>query len=50
MDISWMLYKGFYCSLSEAQKGAKDKGQMKAQLGRLPATEAAKNEKRALKK
>jgi len=44
MDISWALYKGFYCSLSEAQKGAEDKGQIKAQLGRLPATGASKNE------
>jgi len=39
MDISWALYKGFYCSLSEAQKGAKDKGQIKAQLGGMPVTE-----------
>jgi len=38
MDISRALYKGFYYSLSEAQKGAEDKGQIKAQLGRLPAT------------
>jgi len=42
MDISWALYKGFYCSLSEAQKGAEDKGQIKAQLGQMPATQAAK--------
>jgi len=41
MDIFWVLYKGFYCSLSEAQKGAEDKGQIKAQLGWLPATKAA---------
>jgi len=46
MDISWVLYKGFYCSLSEAQKGAEDKGQIKAQLGWLPVREAAKNELR----
>jgi len=46
MDISWAHYKGFYCSLSETQKGAKDKGQIKAQLGRMPATEATKNEKK----
>jgi len=38
VDISWALYKGFYCSLSEAQKGAEDKEQIKAQLGWLPAT------------
>jgi len=26
----------FFCSLSEAQKGAEDKGQIKAQLGWMP--------------
>jgi len=36
MYISWALYKGFYCSLSEAQKGAEDMGQIKAQLGGMP--------------
>jgi len=44
MDISWAHYKGFYCSLSEAQKGAEDKGKIKAQLGGMPATKATKNE------
>jgi len=38
MDISWAHYKCFSFSLSEAQKGAEDKGQIKAQLGGLPAT------------
>jgi len=28
----------FFCSLSEAQKGAEDKVQIKAQLGGMPAT------------
>jgi len=40
MDNSWSLYKGFYCSLSEAQKRAEDKGQIKALLGGLPVTQA----------
>jgi len=38
MDNSWSHYQGFYCSLSEAQKGAEDKGQIKALLGGLPVT------------
>jgi len=38
MDISLAHNKGFYCSLSEAQKGAEDKGKMKAQLGGMPVT------------
>jgi len=29
----------FFCSLSEAQKGAEDKVQIKAQLGGTPVTE-----------
>jgi len=41
MDISWVLYKGFYCFLSEAQKGAEEKGQIKAQLGGMPVTQAS---------
>jgi len=33
----------FFCSLSEAQKGAEDKGQIKAQLGGMPATPLNEN-------
>jgi len=44
MDISWALYKGFYCSLSEAQRGAEDKGQIKAQLGGMPVRHVPLNE------
>jgi len=33
----------FICSFSEAQKGAKDKGQIKALLGGMPVREATKN-------
>jgi len=33
MDNSWSHYQGFYCSLSEAQKGAEDRGQIKALVG-----------------
>jgi len=46
MDISWALYKGFYCSLSEAQKGAEDKGQIKAQLGGMPVRETRETRER----
>jgi len=38
MGIYWALYKCFFFSFSEAQKGAEDKGQIKAQLGGRPAT------------
>jgi len=40
MDNSWSHYLGFYCSLSEAQKGAEDRGQIKALVGGLPVTSA----------
>jgi len=38
VSYSWSHYKGFYCSLSEAQRGAKDRGQIKALVGWLPVT------------
>jgi len=38
MDNSWSHYKGFYCSLSEAQRGAEDRGQIKALVGGMPVT------------
>jgi len=37
MMFSWTIL-GFYCSWSEAQKGAEDRGQIKALLGGLPVT------------
>jgi hypothetical protein len=43
--VSWIFIghstSAFFCSLSEAQKGAEDKGKIKAQLGGTPATKAA---------
>jgi len=41
MDNSWAHSMGFYCSLSEAQKGAEDRGQIKALVGWLPVTMVA---------
>jgi len=38
MDNTWAHDLGFYCSFSEAQKGAKDGGQIKALVGWLPVT------------
>jgi len=38
MDNSWAHDMGFYCSLSEAQKGAENRGQIKALVGWLPVT------------
>jgi len=43
MDNIWSCDLGFYCSLSEAQKGAEDKEQIKALVGQLPVREATKN-------
>jgi len=40
--VTWIFIghstSAFFCSLSEAQKGAEDKMQIKAQLGGLPVT------------
>jgi len=36
MDNTWAHEMGFYCSFSEAQKGAEDKRQIKALLGGMP--------------
>jgi len=38
MENSWSHYQGFYCSLSEAQKGAEDRGQIKELVGGMPVT------------
>jgi len=43
--VSWIFIghstSAFFCSLSEAQKGAENKVQIKAQLGGLPVTQAS---------
>jgi len=41
MDSTWAHDLGFYWSWSEAQKGAKDMGQIKAPVGGLPMTKAS---------
>jgi len=43
MNNTWSHDLGFYWSWSEAQKGAEDKGQIKALVGGLPVREATKN-------
>jgi len=45
MDSTWSHDLGFYWSWSEAQKGAKDKGQIKALVGRRVAHDSAVTEK-----
>jgi len=42
MDNTWAHDMGFYCSFSEAQIGANDRGQIKALLGGMPVRDGKK--------